>query len=50
MARPPANLIALCDGHGIGLVTVTGQILMAVHSNAWPVSFPCARRERCRDG
>jgi hypothetical protein len=32
--RRPANLITLCDGHGIDFVTVTWQILilMAVHT------------------
>ena len=32
-AQRPANPITFCDGHGIGFVTVTGQILMAVHSS-----------------
>ena len=31
-ARRPANPITLCDGHGVDFATVTGQILMAVHT------------------
>jgi hypothetical protein len=31
-ARRPSNPITLCDGHGSDFVTVTGQILMAVHT------------------
>jgi hypothetical protein len=32
VARRPANPITLCDGHGAGFMTVTGQILMAVRT------------------
>jgi hypothetical protein len=31
-ARRPATPVILCDGHGAGFVTVTRQILMAVHT------------------
>jgi hypothetical protein len=29
-----SNPITLCDGHDVDFVTVTGQILMAVHTAA----------------
>jgi len=35
-ARWSAILVTLRDDHGAGFVTVTGQILMAVHSRARP--------------
>jgi len=37
------NPIILCDGHDIDFVTVTGQILMAVHKRSIP---PGARAPR----
>jgi hypothetical protein len=39
-ARRPANPITLCDGHGVDFVTVTGQILMAVHTRNLGSRFP----------
>ena len=44
MARWPANPITLCDGHDVDFVTVTGQILMAVHIQL-AVVVPDTRRE-----
>src|SRR6185437_6135723 len=42
--RRPPDPGTLRDGHGTNLVTVTGQILMAVHKRAEPMLKMPARR------